>query len=49
MLLAGEVDVGIASEMLANNNSLAAFPGSAGIMHCWSRAIMNWHNSSRSH
>ena len=26
MLLAGEVDVGIASEMLANNSSLAAFP-----------------------
>ncbi len=49
MLLAGEADIGIASELLVNNSSLAAFPGSAGITPYWCRKGMNWCRTSRFH
>ncbi len=36
----GGADIGIASERLSNDPTLAAFPGSAGITACWCRRII---------
>jgi DNA-binding transcriptional LysR family regulator len=36
----GGADIGIASERLSNDSTLAAFPGSAGTTACWSLKII---------